>query len=178
MYKNIVLALWLIVAPSVVSAEEVINGEPVKNVEWEELMPADFSMDALFENSDQLASIDDFDPKAQQLLDEMMAAMQSAPTVPDFDGQMIKIPGYVVPVESEGTNVTEFFLVPYFGACIHVPPPPSNQIIYVHFEPGTRIENLYDAVWISGRLETQTVVNDLATSGYRMEAFQIEPYDL
>jgi len=107
-----------------------------------------------------------------------MVAMQSAPTVPDFNGQMIKIPGYVVPVESEGTNVTEFFLVPYFGACIHVPPPPSNQIIYVHFEPGTHVENLYDAVWISGRLEAETVVNDLATSGYRMEAFQIEPYDL
>ncbi|WP_420555030.1 DUF3299 domain-containing protein [Neptuniibacter marinus] len=177
MFKHII-AVWLIASSSFISAGEVINGESVKPVEWEQLVPADFSMDAIFNSSEQLAAIDDFDPKAQQLLDEMMVAMQSAPTVPDFDGQMIKIPGYVVPVESDGTRVTEFFLVPYFGACIHVPPPPSNQIIYVRFEPGTHVENLYDAVWISGRINTETVVNELAASGYTMEAFKIEPYDL
>ena len=59
-----------------------------------------------------------------------------------------------------------------------MPPPPSNQIIYVRFEPGTHVENLYDAVWISGRINTETVVNELAASGYTMEAFKIEPYDL
>ncbi|WP_299177761.1 DUF3299 domain-containing protein [uncultured Neptuniibacter sp.] len=159
-------------------AVEKVNGEPVQEVEWEQLMPADFSLDAILDQSAELGSLDDFDPKAQQVLDQMMAEMQSAPIVPEMDGKMVKLPGYVVPLKAEGLWVTEFFLVPYFGACIHVPPPPSNQIIYVRFEPGTKIENLYDAIWVTGTLKTETVMDELATSGYSMEAFQIEPYDL
>tara|TARA_Y100000782_G_scaffold50013_2_gene55732 strand:+ start:2058 stop:2567 length:510 start_codon:yes stop_codon:yes gene_type:complete len=168
----------LMIFTATLQAEERVNGEKVINVEWEALMPADYSLDDIFSQSDQLAAIDDFDPQAQTLLDEMMAAMQSAPTVPEMNGKMVKVPGYVVPLESEGRRITEFFLVPYFGACIHVPPPPSNQIIHVHFEPGTNVENLYDAVWITGKLKTEVVQNDIATSGYTMEAYRIEPYEL
>jgi len=174
--------VWLfsliLLALSSVASANMLNGEKVEEVEWEQLMPADFSLDELLGITDEMAMIDDFDPKAQELLDQMMAAMQSAPVVPEVDGKMIRIPGYVVPLESEGQTVTTFFLVPYFGACIHVPPPPSNQIIHVNFEPGTHVENLYDAVWVTGRINTETVSNDMATSGYIMEAFQIEPYDL
>lgn len=158
-------------------AANVLNGEEVTEIEWEQLMPENFTLDDIFD-VDKLASIDDFDPKAQLILDEMMAAMQSAPIVPEMNGQMVKLPGYVVPVESEGQNVTEFFLVPYFGACIHTPPPPSNQIVYVRFEPGTKVENLYDAIWVSGKLSTESTAHELATSGYKLEAYQIAPYEL
>ncbi|MGH1462672.1 MAG: DUF3299 domain-containing protein [Neptuniibacter sp.] len=168
------ISLWL---SNAASAANMLNGEEVQEVEWEQLMPADFTLDDIFD-VDKLSAIDDFDPQAQLILDEMMAAMQSAPTVPDIDGKMVKLPGYVVPVESEGQNVTEFFLVPYFGACIHTPPPPSNQIVYVSFEPGTKVENLYDAIWVTGKISTESKSHELATSGYRMEAFQIAPYDL
>jgi len=171
------LSLCFVLASNLVWAN-MLNGEKVEEVEWEQLMPADFSLDELLDITDQMATIDDFDPRAQELFDQMMATMQSAPIVPELKGKMIKIPGYVVPLESEGPNVTTFFLVPYFGACIHVPPPPSNQIVHVHFEPGTHVENLYDAVWVTGRINTETIVNDMATSGYTMEAFQIEPYEL
>lgn len=180
---KLVIMRWfmvmMLIVPSLATAtENMLNGQPVQVMEWDQLMPADFSLDSIFAQSDELATIDDFDPRAQKLLDEMMAAMQSAPVIPELDGKMIKVPGYVVPMESDGQNVTEFFLVPYFGACIHVPPPPSNQIIYVRFEPGTKVENLYDAIWVTGRLKTETVSTDMATSGYSMEAFQIEPYEL
>ena len=68
--------------------------------------------------------------------------------------------------------------MPYFGACIHVPPPPSNQIIYVRFEPGTKVENLYDAIWVTGKLAIEvTTAHELASSGYSLEAFVIEPYE-
>lgn len=176
-FKTLLLLFTLSIFCLSVSAADILNGEEVEEVEWEQLMPADFTLDDVFD-IDKLAEIDDFDPKAQQILDEMMAAMQSAPTVPEMDGQMVKLPGYVVPVEAEGLNVTEFFLVPYFGACIHTPPPPSNQIVYVRFEPGTKVENLYDAIWVTGKLSTESKAHELATSGYRMEAFQIAPYDL
>lgn len=178
MLKHILAFVFFILVAGPLTAGDMINGEKVNVVEWEALMPADFSLDDIFSRSEQLSTIDDFDPKAQQLLDEMMVAMQSAPVVSEMNGKMIKVPGYVVPIQSDGMTVTEFFLVPYFGACIHVPPPPSNQIIYVRFEPGTHIENLYDAVWVTGTLKTEVVKNDMATSGYTMEAYQIEPYDI
>ena len=169
------LIVCLICWSSTVFAVEYVNGEEVKEVEWEALMPPDFTLDDLFD-FEELYTIDDFDPRAQVILDEMMLAMQSAPIVPELDGNMIKIPGYVVPVEAEGQKVTGFFLVPYFGACIHTPPPPSNQIVYVEFEPGTKVENLYDAIWVTGKLSTETKQHELATSGYTLEAFQLEPY--
>ena len=175
---SVVIAALLSFAPvSVTWATEYINGEAVKEVDWEALMPNDFSLDDVFD-IDKLNAFDDFDPQAQLILDEMLIAMQSAPVVPELDGNMVKIPGYVVPVEAQGHEVTGFFLVPYFGACIHMPPPPSNQIVYVEFEPGTQVENLYDAIWVTGKLSTETKQHELATSGYKMEAFQIEPYTL
>jgi hypothetical protein len=48
-----------------------------------------------------------------------------------LDEQEVRIPGFVVPLEGDAKTVTAFLLVPYFGACIHVPPPPTNQVIYV-----------------------------------------------
>lgn len=150
---------------------------------WDELMPEDYTLslaDLLGDfdydpyNFDML---DDFSPEAEKMLDQMMSVLASAPVRGELDGKIISIPGFVVPLEAEQTRVHRFFLVPYFGACIHVPPPPSNQIIDVHFEPGTQVENLWDAVWVTGRLNTVTFSHEMGTSGYRLEAFQITPYD-
>lgn len=152
-----------------------INGKTVVETEWDALMPADFAIDSLFDFS-QISNLDDYDPMAEIKMKAMMQALSSAPVVEELDGSMIRIPGFVVPLVEEGMKVTEFFLVPYFGACIHVPPPPSNQMIHVTFEPGTNVENLYDAIWISGELKVSTVAHELGTAGYTMEAFQIEPY--
>ncbi|MBE9396675.1 DUF3299 domain-containing protein [Pontibacterium sp. N1Y112] len=178
-FQNILRVLTLCMAillPSLCAADS-FNGEPVEELEWEALMPAGFSLESLLGNPDDLGSLDDLDPQATQYMDQMMAALASAPVVPEMAGKMIKIPGFVVPVQGDGMNVTEFFLVPYFGACIHVPPPPSNQIIYVRFEPGTKVDNLYDAIWVTGKLSTETITHELASSGYSLEAFVIEPYE-
>lgn len=172
-----VLTILLVIWSGLVHATETVNGEPVEVLEWEALMPPGFTLDELLGNPDELSALDDLDPKAAQFMDQMMSALQSAPVVPEMNGKMVKIPGFVVPVQGDGQRVTEFFLVPYFGACIHVPPPPANQIIYVRFEPGTKVENLYDAIWVTGTLSTESVIHELASSGYALEAFVIEPYE-
>ncbi|SIS97918.1 DUF3299 domain-containing protein [Neptunomonas antarctica] len=166
--------LW--VTTYVHAGNQKLNGETIEQIEWEQLMPADYSLDGLFEGRD-LGALDDLDPKSALLMDELQQALQSAPVVPEMNGKMIRIPGFVVPVEGEDQNVYKFFLVPYFGACIHVPPPPSNQIIYAHYEPGVKVESLYDAIWITGKLKTETFSHELASSGYSIEVFRIEPYD-
>ena len=171
-----IFALCVLFSMKVIASDMLLNGEKVEQIEWEQLMPADYSLDGLFDDQD-LGALDDLDPKTALLMDELQQALQSAPIVPEMDGRMIRIPGFVVPVEGEYQNVYKFFLVPYFGACIHVPPPPSNQIIYADYEPGVKLESLYDAIWITGKLKTKTFSHELASSGYTMDVYRIEPYD-
>ena len=95
----------------------------------------------------------------------------------DLDGKRVRLPGFVVPLEGDENTVTEFFLVPYFGACIHVPAPPPNQIIYVKYPQGAPIDDLWGAVWLEGVIKTETMSNDLATVGYSMDGLKIEVYE-
>jgi hypothetical protein len=104
-------------------------------------------------------------------------ALESTNIKPEFNNRDIRIPGFIVPLEyGDDQLITEFFLVPYFGACIHVPPPPPNQIIYVKYPKGLLIDALYDPFWIEGKLTTEIIANDLATSAYSLSAANIEPY--
>jgi len=106
--------------------------------------------------------------------------------VEELDGQSVRIPGYLLPLEMSGLKATEFLLVPYVGACIHVPPPPRNQIVYVKVPPkkGYTSEDLFDPVWVTGVISAQPMVKDLflidGTSdiniGYSMQATHVEPY--
>ena len=95
---------------------------------------------------------------------------------PELNGRMIKIPGFVVPLETVKQKLTEFLLVPFFGACIHVPPPPPNQIIYVKFPKGASNLNYWDVIYVTGELEVKTVKHDLAQAGYVLKANAIEKY--
>ncbi|WP_271410481.1 DUF3299 domain-containing protein [Pseudomonas sp. Q1-7] len=102
----------------------------------------------------------------------------AAPVVKALDGQDVKLPGYIVPLEvTEEGRVTEFLLVPYFGACIHVPPPPSNQIVHVKSELGVLLDALYQPFWIEGPLRVQASSSELAEAGYQMDANKIYPYE-
>tara|TARA_R110002153_G_scaffold27084_5_gene84272 strand:- start:3057 stop:3530 length:474 start_codon:yes stop_codon:yes gene_type:complete len=107
----------------------------------------------------------------------MMQMGLDAPIVESLNGKLVKIPGFVVPLEGNNETTTEFLLVPYFGACIHVPPPPANQIVYVKFSEAVPIDNLYDAVWVTGTLTTKGWEGDLATVGYSLEGMSVTPYD-
>jgi hypothetical protein len=105
-------------------------------------------------------------------------ALESTNIKAEFNNKNIRIPGFIVPLEyGDDQRITEFFLVPYFGACIHVPPPPPNQIIYVKYPKGLLIDALYDPFWIEGKLATEIIENDLATSAYSLAALNIKPYE-
>lgn len=156
-----------VTAPSEVTAEEktvvdVTNQEP-KELYWEDLIPADF------EPLDAVPEIDHNNPMAQ--------LNPNAPIVPELNQQYVKIPGFVVPLEGDDQALTEFLLVPYFGACIHVPPPPSNQLVYVKFEQPVPVDSLYDAIWVTGVLTTETYSADIATTGYQLQGMQVSPFE-
>ncbi len=106
--------------------------------------------------------------------------------VEELNGQRVRIPGYLLPLEISGSKVTEFLLVPYIGACIHVPPPPPNQIVHVNVvqKEGYNSKKLYEPVWVTGVISAKSMVKDLYLAdgsaginiGYAMQANHIKPY--
>ena len=102
------------------------------------------------------------------------SAPQPAPVVQSLDGKRVHIGGYVVPLDFDATRVKEFLLVPFVGACIHVPPPPANQIVYVKSDNGFQITGQFDPVWVTGTLKTETAFTGLADAGYSLDAESVE----
>lgn len=99
--------------------------------------------------------------------------------VTELDGKSVRVPGFVVPVEFDGENlVTEFFLVPYFGACFHKPPPPPNQTIYVKSSKPVEYQSIYDPVWIMGVIKTEQTGNNIAMAAYSMDLQGLTPFDV
>ena len=149
----------------------------VKELDWDALIPEDWRLDVLMDqyNADEIS---DDDPRAQQLLDKLRALWKEAPVVPALDGQQVKLPGFVVPLEMDVTKIDQFLLVPYYGACIHVPPPPANQTVYVVTDEGKAFEGqLFDAVWVTGTMRVERLSSDLAEAGYRLEDASVVPYE-
>lgn len=149
----------------------------VLELTWEDLVPADYNPYEIFEKYD-VDTLDDEDPQAARLLAELREAWNMAPVVKELDGKRIKLPGFVVPLEHEGEKVSEFLLVPYFGACIHVPPPPANQTVYVITQKGGAVEKkLFDTVWVTGTMSAKWTGNELGDAGYTLRASEITAYE-
>lgn len=98
-----------------------------------------------------------------------------------LDGKTVRMPGYVLPLETEGTAVREFLLVPFVGACIHVPPPPSNQMVFVESAEPYESDALFEPVWVEGVLTVDAGTHSLSlvdgesevNTGYSMKAIKI-----
>lgn len=95
----------------------------------------------------------------------------------DLDDAYIKMPGYIIPLDLSAEGVTEFMLVPYVGACIHTPPPPANQLVMVNAAQPWPSDNLWDAVWVTGRMHTRLQSTELGQTGYAIVADAMEVYE-
>ncbi len=158
-----------------------------KTIEWTDLLPQS-DIDALMNPPSYITEIEDGsieDQISNQLQntitdasnDEYQQALVSTRIIPEMHDQPVRIPGFIVPLEfDDDQTITEFFLVPFFGACIHMPPPPPNQIIYVTYPEGFKLDVLYDPFWISGILKTSLITNNLATAAYSMQMQSFEGY--
>lgn len=169
--RHLLLALLLAIATPLWAQE-------TRELTWSEMIPEGAPPQPL-----QQAPLHDLSQLADALAAETgpAAAQQSpdAPVVQALHGQRIRLPGYIVPLDvTEEGRVTEFLFVPFFGACIHVPPPPSNQIVHVTSELGVLMDALYQPFWIEGRLRVESISSEMGSAGYRMQAEKIYPYEL
>lgn len=164
MKKVFVLLCWML---SVAFPVYAVAEENILTLDWTDLIPE--------------SERNQFDAMGMPLVtDHSGEAMQQSTlgsVRQELNGSEVKIPGFVVPLEGDEEKITEFLLVPYFGACIHVPPPPPNQIIYVKFPKGAPIQQLWDVIYVVGTLKTETLNHELAETGYVIEGTAIEEYD-
>lgn len=148
---------------------------------WEDLeLPGQGLEDIIKKYQAQIDAIPEGDPKEQAVMEKMQADLNSAPVNPALNGKKIKLPGYVTPLEvdEKAEVVKEFLLVPYFGACIHVPPPPLNQTILVKTQPDKALNmgDMYSPIWVYGTLSSDFAHTDLADAGYQIKTDKIEIY--
>jgi len=97
-------------------------------------------------------------------------------TLRKLNGKRVRVPGFIVPLEDFQEAAKEFLLVPYFGACVHEPPPPPNQMVYVKMRGGSHKISMWDPVWIEGTLEVSKYQSIYGAAGFRMTAERIVPY--
>lgn len=94
-----------------------------------------------------------------------------------LDGQLVRMPGFVVPLEDYVESASEFLLVPYYGACVHVPPPPPNQMVYVEMQDQRKAEfGWWEPIWLEGTLRINTVESPYGVVGYEIDGVKVEPY--
>lgn len=146
-----------------------------QEISWDDLMPKGWDPLAAFKGID-LAKMNDSDPRAIEALEKARAEWDKAPVEPAMNGRKVRLPGFVVPLERQGDLVSEFLLVPYFGACVHVPPPPSNQVVHVVLKQPVKGMQSMETFWVNGTLSLQGGDSGMGIYAYRIVAERVEPY--
>jgi len=186
-FVNRLLSIFIITFIAI-NTTQVVVASQFKTIEWTDLMPKE-DLDAFLNPPSYVTEVEDGSLE-DQIFDQLknsgkkkpndpyQKALVSTQVVPEMNGKSVRIPGFIVPLEFDDDQViTQFFLVPFFGACIHVPPPPPNQIILVNAKKGIMLEVLYEPFWISGKLSTSLTENDIAVSAYTLTMQSYEKYE-
>jgi hypothetical protein len=155
-------------------AAQATPSATARTAKWDELVPKDWDPFKEFKKKN-VGAIPEGGEREMELMEELRKAWDNAPTRPELNGARLRLPGYVVPLDASVDGQKEFLLVPYFGACIHSPPPPANQIVHVKLAKPVSFRTM-DAVWVSGVLSIGRSDSPMGVSGYAMAGEVVEPY--
>lgn len=149
-------------------APTALRAAAYREITWDDLIPPGTPYSEIIGEGDRDEVNDTWAP----IFDENGAKLNES-----LDGQVIKMPGYILPLESGTEGVTEFILVPYVGACIHVPPPPPNQLVFATTTQPWPSDSLWDAIWVTGTMTTNLISTTLGDIGYALDVTDIEIYE-
>ena len=162
-------------SPSAAPAKPAATPGAPRTITWDALVPQGWDPFKEFKELN-FQMLDDGDPRAAAMLKKMREVWDNAPVNAALVGQQVRIPGFVVPLEDSKDGLKEFLLVPYFGACVHSPPPPANQIVHVlPRSPAKGVRSMH-TVWITGTLTTGRTDSYMGAASYRIEAQSVAPY--
>jgi hypothetical protein len=156
--------------------------EVYKTIDWNDLMPDPWVKEMTKDMAamSKLSYLQDSSDEATKAMSAIRKKLDEAPIVKTQLNKKVRIPGYAVPLDAERSDKREFLLVPYFGACIHTPPPPANQIVLVRPTAQSKIKKMpesMDVLWVEGELKEGRVSTGQGVSGYLLEAVSIAPYE-
>ncbi len=171
---------WLIFLAALLTALPLHAADPWPELKWEAMVPKDWNPSGELKTLD-LSKLDDADPRAMEALDKLKREWDNAPAEHALNGRKIRIAGFALPLERTGPDgkggVTEFLIVPYFGACIHTPPPPANQIIHAKSAKPLDGVRMMVPIWTYGTLNVQRGETQWGVAGYRLSVDKIAPYE-
>ncbi len=149
---------------------------------WSDLIPEGYNTEALlkkFEKDiERLNNLPEDSEEGLKIVERIQAAVDKIPTNTKWDGKWVKIPGFIAPLEVKNGAVNRFLLVPYFGACIHVPPPPVNQtvLVYLKKKQGISLEEIDYPFLITGKLTLDKTTTDIGKAGYELSEASAKIY--
>jgi hypothetical protein len=146
-----------------------------EDIGWDSLLPEGWSVEKVMDDLN-LNALGDNDPKAREAITKIREMWDKAPANPKLNNKRVSIAGFVVPLDGEREKTREFLLVPYFGACIHAPAPPANQVIHVVVSKTAGAIKLTPAALISGTIRVVRSDTKLAITGYEMTIDKAEPF--
>ncbi len=178
------LLISLILMPLSVQAEAQKPADGSKQhpleLNWDNLMPEGYDTEALLKKFEKdlakLESLPDDSEEGFAIIQKIQAAVDQIPTNSKLDGKWVSLPGYIAPLKMHNEMIQQFLLVPYFGACIHVPPPPVNQTVLVDTLPGQaiRLNESHLSFMITGKLSLQKTDTDIGHAGYHISEAEVE----
>ena len=171
--RSIVLAMVFALSTSTCTATD--QAANFRTITWEALVPKGWDPSKDFRAARDAGRIKEGSAEEADLMQELRKIWDNAPTRTDLDGAKVRLPGFVVPIEGNPGWVKEFLLVPYFGACIHSPPPPANQIVHVVLPAAMQLRTM-DPVWVSGTVRVRRQNSSMGVSGYTLDGLNVTAY--
>lgn len=152
------------------------KAQAIQELSWDELVPTGWKPSPQLQVlASRLSSLIDDSPAAKSYMTALRKEWDNAPTRNDLDGKRIKIPGFVVAIDTDVGRKSSFLLVPYYGACVHSPPPPANQIIHVRPTKPVDFPTM-ETVWVQGTIRAHRSTNGESVTGYEVEQASVELY--
>lgn len=166
----------------VVKRPEVLDGEAAQakdyqELKWDDLLPEGYQPEKILARyQEEIDNAAEGSKEERELYAKVMGEFNNAGTNDSLSGKKVRIPGYVAPLDTNGDMVNDFLLVPYYGSCIHTPPPPAHQTVMVSPQKGVPLNSIYKPVWVVGELIVDQIDTDLATAGYQIKNASVEFY--
>ena len=155
------------ISTAIIALPRVVSAAAPREITWDDLIPPGVPYSEIIAEGE----LDEENDYSRPIFDENSTKLN-----PALADAYIKMPGFIIPIDISGDGVTSFILVPYVGACIHVPPPPPNQLVFVTTKVPWPSERLWEAVWVTGTMQNKVQYTEVADTGYELEADWIEIY--
>ena len=155
------------ISTAIIALPRVVSAAAPREITWDDLIPPGVPYSEIIAEGE----LDEENDYWRPIFDENSTKLN-----PALADAYIKMPGFIIPIDISADGVTSFILVPYVGACIHVPPPPPNQLVFVSTKVPWPSERLWEAVWVTGTMQNKVQYTEVADTGYELEADRIEIY--